>query len=428
MGDPNHLELLGQGVRAWNAWRRHKEPLVELNLNGADLSGADLRRVNLSRASLIEAHLIEANLGRAKLTETVLGWANLSHAILRKADLSRADLSLANLREADLRGVDLSNAKLMKADLFEAKLGKANLKKADLRGANLTKADLRGTNLFEANLGGANFNEAKLGEAELGFASLIKASLSGADLHGASLFGANLIEASLTGANLSGARLDTATLVETDLTNADLTGCHVYGISAWHLKLSKDTKQQNLVITKTGEPEVTTDDIEVAQFLYLLLHNQKIRRIIDTITSKVVLILGRFTPERKPMLDALRDELRKPERGYVPVVFDFEKSRSQTTVETVTLLARMARFIIADLSDAKSVLQELQAIVPSSPKLAVQPVIISAQDEPGMFDSIEIYRSVAKTYRYDDLAQLTANLDEWVIRPVEAKVSELRGP
>ena len=110
------------------------------------------------------------------------------------------------------------------------------------------------------------------------------------------------------------------------------------------------------------EPEVTTDDLEVAQFIYLLLHNEKLQRVIDTITSKVVLILGRFSSERKMVLDALRDELRK--RNYVPVVFDFEKPRSGTTINTVTLLARMARFVIADISDAKSVLQELQAIVP----------------------------------------------------------------
>jgi hypothetical protein len=58
------------------------------------------------------------------------------------------------------------------------------------------------------------------------------------------------------------------------------------------------------------------------------------------------------------ILDALRDELRN--RNYAPVVFDFEKPRSGTTINTVTLLARMARFVIADISDAKSVLQELQ--------------------------------------------------------------------
>lgn len=74
-------------------------------------------------------------------------------------------------------------------------------------------------------------------------------------------------------------------------------------------------KQQNLVITAPGEPEITVDNIEVAQFVYLLLRNQKIRDVIDTITSKAVLILGRFTPERKAVLDALREERRTGESG-----------------------------------------------------------------------------------------------------------------
>jgi hypothetical protein len=96
-----------------------------------------------------------------------------------------------------------------------------------------------------------------------------------------------------------------------------------------------------------------------------MLHNQKVRDVIDTITSKAVLILGRFTDKRKVVLDALREELRK--RNYVPMLFDFEKPRSRDTDETITLLARMARFIVADISDAKSVLQELRGIVPDLP-------------------------------------------------------------
>jgi hypothetical protein len=50
---------------------------------------------------------------------------------------------------------------------------------------------------------------------------------------------------------------------------ADLTGCHIYGVSAWGLKLD-GAKQQNLIITKEDEPTVTVDNIEVAQFVYLL--------------------------------------------------------------------------------------------------------------------------------------------------------------
>jgi hypothetical protein len=34
-----------------------------------------------------------------------------------------------------------------------------------------------------------------------------------------------------------------------------------------------------------------------------MLHNQKIHDVLDTITSKAVLILGRFTAERKAVLD-----------------------------------------------------------------------------------------------------------------------------
>jgi hypothetical protein len=92
----------------------------------------------------------------------------------------------------------------------------------------------------------------------------------------------------------------------------------IYGVSAWGLKLD-GAKQENLIITRENEPEITVDNIEVAQFVYLMLNTQKVRDVIDTITSKAVLILGRFTDKRKAVLDALREELRK--RNYLPMLF-----------------------------------------------------------------------------------------------------------
>jgi len=156
-----------------------------------------------------------------------------------------------------------------------------------------------------------------------------------------------------------------------------------------------------------------------------MLHNDKLRSVIDTVTSKVVLILGRFSPERKQILDALRDELRK--RNYVPVVFDFEQPGSRTTDETITLLARMARLVIADISDAKSVLQELRGIVPDCPTVPVQPIILASREEPGMFDFFRRYHWVLEAHRYADGAELLAHLSDRVIAPAEAKVVELRG-
>jgi hypothetical protein len=144
--------------------------------------------------------------------------------------------------------------------------------------------------------------------------------------------------------------------------DATLTGCRIYGISAWDVKLSAGTIQQGLIITPEREPAITVDDLEVAQFVYLLLHNEKIRKIIDTLGRKGVLLLGRFTEGRIAVLDRLRDELRK--RGYLPIVFNFDKPETKDFTETVRLLAGMSKFIIADITNPKSSPLELQATVP----------------------------------------------------------------
>ena len=204
--------------------------------------------------------------------------------------------------------------------------------------------------------------------------------------------------------------------MDTDLTGADLTGCRIYGVSAWGLKL-EGAKQQNLVITPADEPEITVDNIEVAQFIYLMLNNQKIRDVIDTITSKAVLILGRFTDERKAVLDALREELRK--RNYLPILFDFAVPATRDITETVSLLARMARFVVADITDARSIPQELAVIVPDLPSVPVQPLLLEGSDEYGMFEHFKRYPWVLETYRYPSSERLIADLGERVIGPAE---------
>jgi hypothetical protein len=91
-----------------------------------------------------------------------------------------------------------------------------------------------------------------------------------------------------------------------DLRGADLTGCNIYGISTWDVQLD-DTKQINLTIPCPNEPAITVDNLEVDQFIYLFLNNRKIRQVFDTITSKVVLILVRFTSEGKGLTRIFAD-------------------------------------------------------------------------------------------------------------------------
>jgi len=201
------------------------------------------------------------------------------------------------------------------------------------------------------------------------------------------------------------------TLIKTDLRDATLTDSYVYGASVWDITVNDQTKQQNLVITPYGEAAITVDNINVAQFIYLLLNNQEIRDVIDTITSKAVLILGRFSEERKPVLDAIRDELRKPEHNYLPIVFDFQPSTNQTTLETIKTLASMARFVIADLTDARSVLMELVAIVPNLPSVAVRLLIKKSAPEYGMLDFIRKFSSVVKgTCEYENVGEVIASI------------------
>jgi Pentapeptide repeats (8 copies) len=206
------------------------------------------------------------------------------------------------------------------------------------------------------------------------------------------LSGAGLKGTNLAGANLAGANLESAVLIVTDLTNADLTGCRIFGVSAWSLKL-EGAKQQDLIITP-GEPEITVDNIEVAQFVYLMLNNQKVRDVINTITSKAVLILGRFTDERKAVLDALREELRK--RDLLPI------------------------FVIADVTDATEVRAELHKIVPDFPSLPVQPILLRGHLEFVSHPYLQRFPWFLPTFEYDDPGHLLASLD--IVADVEAKV------
>jgi uncharacterized protein YjbI with pentapeptide repeats len=364
MANEEHLELIRQGVDAWNRWRRKY----------AD-TRPDLVRAYLSRANLIEADLVRADLSGASLNG-----ADLSRAILVESYLTGAFLIEANLSSAYLCGVNLARADLAGADLSGADLSGAHLLGANLSGANLSSADLKVTNLAEADLSGAN---------------LIRATLMG------------------------------SCLVKTDLRGANLTDCSVHGVSAWGLRLEGAT-QSNLLITPPDESAITVDNLEVAQFIYLLLNNQKIRQVIDTITSKVVLILGRFTEERKRVLDAIREELRK--HDYIPVLFDFEKPAGKDITGTVETLARMARFVIADLTDPSSIPHELGTIVPFLRTTPVLPIRVVGSTGYSMFEDLRrSYNWVLDIHEYADSDSLISTLPK-VIAPADKMAEELRRP
>jgi len=372
MPDQDHVDGLlndDQWHAHWISWRR-RYPHVTPRLACLKAQNRSLQDIELQDAKLADASF----------------W----HSDLYKADFSRADCENANFR----------NARVMRARFVKAKLSLADFSHADATEADFHDADLYGACLHKANLTGADFRGANLREAVMSGSILTRAKLSCLDLRNA--------------------ELQHSVLVGTDLTGTDISGANVYGASIWDARL-EGTIQQDLVITPTDQPIISVDNLEIAQFMYLLLNSSKIRSVIDTVTSKVVLILGRFTVERKLILDAIRAELRT--RNYVPLLFDFAKPKNRDITETVSTLAHLACFVIADISDPRSVPQELMAIVPTLPSVPIQPLLSSSEEEYGMFEHFRIYPWMLQPFRYDGIDGLMAGFDEHVIGPAEASVN-----
>lgn len=416
------------GVAEWNRARQTgaQSPLLfqiradvyfdvnPLDLQGVDLGGCCLDGSNLDEADLTNAHLYQASLKEADLSRSRFKGAHLVRARLDGSNLGGAVFELTDIREASFQGAMLGLFSTG-ASFRRANAQRATFAGSELRACDFSYADLRETNFQDADLRDSRFDRADLSGANFQGANLTDTSFTGANMHGADF----------RGADLRGAILEEARLIRSRIEGANLAGCAVYGISAWDLSIDEHTVQRDLNIGRQGSAQITVDDLEVAQFMYLLMNNTRLRRVIDTITSKVVLILGRFDAQYKPVLDSLRNALRDGHYDFVPIVFDFDKPASRTTAETIATLAGMARFVIADLTEAKSVLQELREIVPGSPSLPIISLIKEGSSEPGMIDSFRRYPWFLPPHVYSSTEDLLASLRE-VLEPAIRMSDEFR--
>lgn len=470
MANNKHVEILLQGVKVWNSWRRKypkiKPDLSTFSLRGADLSFVDFSKTYLENSDLRDAKFTGANFQNAHLYNTdgrnaIFDKANLTNAVLQRAlfqkvKLRGAKLDMANLYEANFEKADLSGASLRGADLKDAKFGEAILK-----GVNFNDANLDGTLLTQCDLSTCTFKNASLVNIKMVNSNLTGVNLSGRTLAGASFWRANLTnadlsdtdcqmvefaEAQLVNANLSRSNLPTAEFREANLTNADLHGsnlantsflrsiveganfrdCYVYGLSAWDL-IGTPKSQKDLIVTPPTEPIITVDDLEVAQFVYLVYNNKKIRNFMNAFTEKNVLILGRFTPpERKAVLDGLREKLRAFD--LVPIVFDFDAPEDKDYTETVQTLAGMSMFVIVDVTNPKSTPLEMEATVKQF-KIPYVPIIDTSADERPFAMMVDLQKSfhwVLPTFAYRSKEELFKNLKIIVIDRALEKHNQLR--
>jgi uncharacterized protein YjbI with pentapeptide repeats len=444
MANQEQLEILKQGVEVWNKWREENFE-IEIDLSGIVLLETNLSEANLSHANLSNSYLRESGLGKTDLSYANLKNTDFTRAYLQETILKSANLRGAILREAHLEGADFREADLRETDIIQANLSGANLTGADLRGAdlfmsilsggkseygdafpeaNFSASNLEGIVLAKHNLTNINFSKANLVRADLSEANLDGANLNGANLSGANLYVADLYRTDLRAASLTSANLVGANLIRTNIDKAKVSGSSIYSINVWDLE-GEFEEQRDLIITRRGEPIITVDNIKIAQFVYLILNNEEIRNAINTLTSKSVLILGRFSlPERKAILDALRNKLR--EYDLLPIVFDFDRPTDKDFTETIKTLAGLSYFVIADVTNPKSSPLELQATVPDY-QIPFVPIIQEGENPFAMMvDLQKKYNWVLNTVTYDSMETLIKVLKPLIIEPAMKKRNELR--
>lgn len=385
MANEEHLEILKKGPEVWNSWRE-KNPDITPDLTECDLKKKNFAGYNLEKVAFDGSHLEMAKFVKSDLWE-----ASFARCLLDSVDFRGTDLGYVNFYRADLHNAKLSNVDAPVVNFLEARLSMA-----DLTGGDFREGDFREALMFRTDLQDGIF---------------ISADFDGADMRDANFNNAVLRHASLVDAKVEGARFSNSL---------------IYGISVWNLQ-GTPISQEDLVISPYEEGLVTTDDLEIAQFIYLMYDNKKIRNVLNTVTGKCVLILGRFTPpERKTVLDGLREKLR--EYDLLPIVFDFDRPVDKDYTETVQTLAGMSRFVIADVTNPKSTPLELEAIVKQF-KIPYVPIIDSSVDQYPFAMIVDLQKNfhwVLPTVRYKSKKELVDNIEIAIIDRAFAKHNELQ--
>lgn len=402
MADPQHLEILSKGVEFWNNYRRTHPEFVP------DLSESNLSRFNLNSINLKRANLRYSIVSEAYSPNTI------SNADLEDADLSHSILDACILKYTNLTNANLLNVRICEAGLVQPSFISANLRNINLHGAFLGRVSLQRCILDEASIEKTRFYQCSFDQL-----SFHQAQLSNLDFSNHNFYRASFSDTVWENVKVDNCEFVDANFNRASFNNCSFRSCDITGVSTWNISYDEATKFSSLF---AGGFQL--DSLEVAQFINLLQDNKKFRNVIDTVTTKVVLILGRFGEETKPILDAISLEIKRI--GLLPVIFDFEKSENRNFIETVMLVAHMAYFVIADFTDAKIVIQEVTEIVKNI-AVPFAPILRSDADfEPITLSDLRVnHRSLLDTFIYNDQTHLIKNLKNEVIDPAIAKGKEL---
>ena len=267
----------------------------------------------------------------------------------------------------------------------------------NLSGALILKAFAEGLTLRNCIFENTVFEEGDFSRADFSGATFRNTRFNKTIFTGANFDGATIVNCNLNRINLVGASFRVKEITETV----------IYGIAAWDLVTSEESKQSRLVIEKTYEfysdlirqekIPMMVDDIELAQFIYYLSNHKKMREAINILNDKGVLLLGRFKDGGLKRLYTVLELLRG--KGYMPMIFDFTRPDNLSLTETAVTMAGLSKFVSVDLSGS-SVPAELQAIL-----IQIKKPVLAFGNPYALFPDLDDLTSL-RTIKGDDLSLL----------------------
>ncbi len=391
-----HVDILMNSIEKndasiWNsAFKyRHLSPILKkIHLNSNTDIHIELVGYKFGSAVLQTGHFVNISFIKC----------SFEHSDLDQAYIKNCKFIDTTIKESTFRGAIIENCEFTTSDRNNRAIVKNN---------NFTLAIIRNSKFRNADCKESNFSCQMLENIDFQDAILKKSIFS---------------EAKLKGVIFDSADISQAIFKNCKIEDSSFLGSIIEGTLFWkctRLIAAYGNEQKNLVIRRN--PALTLDSIETAQFISMI-EQERLDEIINEVTSKVVLIIGSFSDGHKLTLDLIREHLKTLD--WVPVIFDFRIPYTRDVTETITLLARISKFIIADLTDAKSVQQEIAAIAPHI-AVPIAPIVHGNKKVFSMFRDYWKYEWILSEFRYDNVDHLIANFENQIMAKAIRKAESL---
>jgi uncharacterized protein YjbI with pentapeptide repeats len=375
------------------------------------------------------------------------------------ADLRGKDFMDGRFSSCDFRGADLESACLDRSTFMDCDFRGAMLDSGRAPGATFTRVRFDGARFHHVDFGGCRFEGGTIEEAEMyhaifrdavldgvsmkstrvsfsqfeGIKINSKANLNGivfekTPLVGARLEVVDLAESSFRSVDLRNTlwrevNLDLSSFYDVDCDGAELENCHVFGMRICCVR-GTPSRQRRITCSALGQPPLLIEDFKLAPFIHELDRDEATGRLIETLATKLVLLLGRFKAGPKELLDRLFAAFRR--RGYIPAIIDFKCAGSHSWDEVMLSVAMCAHFVVVDMTDAHAAFAEVPYIL-ASRAVPIKPLIAIGAAEPSQFGGLRRrFAHLLPLFTYDSPESLIDNIDAAVIAPCEAELERLR--